>query len=198
MTIQARNLGGAAKTATSNWLIPLTPTDATEHINALSITGQAVGFVLTGSSFYTKTTQSIFITTAALDNTISLTITGYNQFNELVTEVVSLAAGSQTAQSVLCYRRVTSITITAAGGAFGADDTVSVGYSMVAVRAPFQAKVSSGAILRVTDLGQAGTQPTFTAQDVVSGQPRHNIVASAVTVTGPFVGVTVDPTAVGL
>lgn len=203
MTVRARNLGGAAKTAASYWLLPVQATDATEHLNAGTLLAKVVGDSPVGfAAFYMKNVQSLFVTVTMGGTPITaltLRISGLNQFNEPVTEDLAyVATGTQ--QTVLCYRRVTNVSIVSITGTPAAGDTVSLGYSLVGPRVPFMAKVAAGAILRVTDLQQIGTQPTFTAQDVVSGQPRHNILSASVNILTPtngmgFVGVVVDPNA---
>lgn len=104
-----------------------TGTDA-YHMSVQSLLGVAAGDTLANSSFYTKLAQSLQFTSANLDNNSTFQVNGRNQFDEPVSETISLSAGaSSTAQTEFCYRRVTSI-VCLTGPTFGADDTISIGY----------------------------------------------------------------------
>jgi len=186
------------------WNLNCQATDATEHLNVGTLNGKVVGGSPTGfAAFYAKTVQSIFVTPAFSGlSALTLNVAGYNQFNELVNENLVFAAATAQ-QTTLCYRRVTGCTIVAMTGTPAAGDTVSIGYSLVNPRVPMMAKVPAGAVLAVYDVNQTGTQPTFTAQDVVSGAARYNIAAATVTIVTPTTGhgliyVCVDPGAGGL
>lgn len=216
MPVVSKSTAGTLRTDSTYWLLPVQNTDAAEHLAAgTTLNSLAVGASPNGfTAFYTKNCQSLFITPSIASGTVTLLLTGVNQFNETVSE--SITVTSTTAQqTTLCYRRLTSIVITAisAGSTTGASDTITIGYSLVNPRVPFLAKVTvaqptgsgtppTGAILRATDLGQTSTQPTFSAQDIVSTVPRHNILCTG-TVTCPtsgvgLIGVMVDPGAPGL
>lgn len=198
--------GSAAKSAGTFWQIPVQALDATEYLSAGTLNGKVVGDSPTGfAAFYLKNPASLFVTVTMGGTPITaltLRITGLNQFNEPVTEDLSyVATGGQ--QTVLCYRKINNVSIVSITGTPAAGDTVSLGHSLVSPRVPFLAKVPAGALLRITDLGQLSTQPTFTAQDIVSGQPRHNILAATVAILVPTngvgtIGVMVDPGAAGL
>lgn len=207
MPVVSKSTAGALRTTSTYWQIPIQATDANEHLTvgtnnlgSLAVGGSPNNF----AAFYTKNPQSLFLTPSIASGTVTLLLTGLNQFNEVVSE--SIVVTSTTAQqTILCYRRLTSVVITAisAGATTGATDTLTIGYSLVGPRIPFMAKVPAGAILRTTDLQQINTQPTFTAQDVVSGQARYNILSASVNILTPtnglgMIGVVVDPGAAQL
>jgi hypothetical protein len=206
MPITVKSAKGTLNTMGLTWDLNLQPLDATEHLSAGTLNGKVVGDSPTGfAAFYMKTVQSLFVTVTMGGTPITaltLKITGYNQFNELVSENLAyVATGGQ--QTTKCYRRVTGCSIVAITGTPAAGDTVSLGYSLVTPRVPFLAKVPAGAVLSVYDAGQTSTQPTFTAQDVVSGDERYSIVSASVSPLVPTNGlgtihVTVDPGAAGL
>jgi len=189
-----------------SWEVPLQITDATEHLNAGTLNGKVVGGSPTGfAAFYMKSVQSLFVTCTMGGTPItalSLLITGYNQFNELVSETLAFVATS-TLQTTLCYRRVTGCVITLMTGTPAAGDTVSMGYSLVGPRIPMLAKIPAGGVVAVYDVNQVGTQPTFVASDVVSGVARYNVLSSAVTILTPTTGhaliyMALDPNSIGL
>jgi len=99
------------------------------HLAASALTGVANGATIASSSFYTKNIQSLLFTGANLDNASTFLVQGENQFGDPVSEVISLDSGSHSAQTLYCYRRVTSIVVVT-GATFGADDTLSVGYAL--------------------------------------------------------------------
>lgn len=212
MAIMNRSMGiaSAAKTQGTYWELIVQPTDASEHLSVATLNGIAVGVAPTGfAAFYTKSTQSLFFTAVFGGGTLTsfvLTLTGDNQFGERVTEDITFTAVTAlTAQSVLCYRRLVSLVVKSYTGTQtpAAGDTISLGYSLVGPRVPFLAKIPAGGVLRMTDINQISTQPTFAAQDVVSGQPRHNILTSAVTIAAPTTGhgliyCQIDANAIGL
>jgi|SRR6185369_5445434 len=205
--IRSRNVDGALRTLSGSWWdLKCQPTDATEHLNAGTLNGKVVGDSPTGfAAFYMKTCQSLFVTVTMGGTPItalSLLISGLNQFNEAVSEtLVYVATGTQ--QTTLCYKRITGCKIVLMTGTPAAGDTVSLGYSLVAPRVPMLAKIAAGAVLSVSDTNQIGTQPTFTASDIVSGVARYNILAASVNIVTPTTGhghitAMIDPSAGGV
>lgn len=133
-------------------------------INAASTTALqvALNIGLVGASlgsfaeFWCRSPSGIILTSIGASSAV-ITITGENQFGEVVSEDSS-AMGSSTFHSLHCYRKITNLVLKSGAASTG---TISVGYSVGSgLRIPLWSKTIPAAAIKA--VGIIGATPTYT------------------------------------
>ena len=104
--------------------------DVDALVAAVTILSTAAGTVLTLRTTVCPVPCTVALTQSASagGQSVSVTIVGVNQFNEPVTEIVTMANPAVVKQSLNAFMRITSITLSAKAGTFTVE-TLEVGFA---------------------------------------------------------------------
>lgn len=124
----------------------------------VGLVGAALGSF---ASFWCRSPSGIILTSAGTTSVV-MTITGEDQFGNVVSEDSSAMTGGATFHSLYCYRRITNLVLKSGTPSAG---TISVGYSVASgLRIPLWSRTIPTAAIKA--VGIAAATPTFTHDTV--------------------------------